>query len=170
MNIFKKLKQSLVDLSRSLTGTPKRKKKKKSSKSSKIKKKSLSRKVVTKKSVAKTPLKKKISKVKKVAVKSKKQKISKPIAPKAKPIPGVKIGVVTHYFPNVNAAVIKLQKGVLRLGDSIYIKGHTTELKQKVDSIQIDRKPLKLAKAGDEIGLEVRDRVREEDEVYKLKS
>ena len=72
------------------------------------------------------------------------------------------IGVVTHYFPHVNAAVVKLKKP-LAIGDSILIKGKTTNLEQKIESMQIDHVAIQKAKKGDEIGLQVVDRVREHD-------
>ena len=108
-----------------------------------------------------------------MATKKKKKKSSKPVkkakskkkAVKAKQPKKVKvdvIGVVTHYFPKVNAAVIKLTKP-LSVGDTVMIKGSTTEFKQKIESMQIDHVVITKAKKGDEIGLEVNDRVREHD-------
>lgn len=78
------------------------------------------------------------------------------------------IGVITHYFPKVNAAVVKL-KSSLSLGEPVWIKGNTTDFKQTVGSIQIDRKPLEKAKKGQEIGLEVFKEVRPGDMVYLSK-
>ncbi len=79
-----------------------------------------------------------------------------------------KIGVVTHYFPHVNAAAVKLQKSGLRVGDQIYIKGHTTDFKESVESIQLDHAPIPEGKKGQEIGLFVKSRVRAGDSVYKV--
>ena len=76
------------------------------------------------------------------------------------------IGKVTHYFPHVRAAVIKL-KAPLAVGDTIRIKGHTTDFTQKIDSLQIDRTPINEAKKGQEIGLLVDSRVRQHDVVTK---
>ncbi len=78
-----------------------------------------------------------------------------------------KIGTVTHYFPKVKAAVIKITKGPLKLGDTVYIKGHSTDFKQKVTSMQIERQLIKLAKKGNLIGLRVTRRTREGDIVFK---
>lgn len=115
--------------------------------------------------------KKKVIKRKKAAPK-KKPVIRKP-KPKAKAKPksavkqkGTVIGTVTHYFPHVRAAVIKL-KSPLLISDTIKIKGHTTDFKQSVTSMQIDRVPIETAKKGDEIGLLVESRVRQHDLVYK---
>jgi len=76
------------------------------------------------------------------------------------------IGKVSGYFTKVEVAAIELE-GSLKVGDSIHIKGHTTDIKQKVDSMQIDRKDVKEAKKGDSVGIKVVDRVRPGDKVYK---
>jgi len=127
-------------------------------------------------------LKKKIKKVAKKAVKKpvkkilkkKTKKITKRRFSKAKPaikktpkIEGKLIGLITHYFPHVQAAVIKL-KSPLAKGDTVKIKGHTTDITQTVTSMQIDRVDIQTAKKGDEIGLQVSSRVRQEDKVYKI--
>ncbi|MBL7069295.1 MAG: hypothetical protein ISS34_05510 [Candidatus Omnitrophica bacterium] len=78
------------------------------------------------------------------------------------------IGVITHYFPHVKAAVIKLSKGDLKASDNVYIKGHTTDFKQSVKSLQLNRAPVQEGKAGQEIGLKVKSRVRIGDIVYKI--
>ena len=77
------------------------------------------------------------------------------------------VGSITHYFPHVQAAVIKL-KGPLAMGDTVKIKGHTTDLTQLITSLQIDRVDISSAKKGDEIGLLVSSRVRQHDKVYKI--
>lgn len=79
------------------------------------------------------------------------------------------VGNVIHYFPKVKAAVIKIKKGPLLEGDVIYIKGHTTNIKQKIVSMQIDREPIKKAIKGKEVGIRVKKRVRITDKVYKDK-
>lgn len=78
------------------------------------------------------------------------------------------VGIVTHYFPKVDAAVVKLTKGTLSIGDTIFIKGHTSDFKEKVESIQLEHVPITTAEMGQEIGLKVKSRVREHDIVYKL--
>jgi len=101
----------------------------------------------------------------------KKKPVSKRAVVKAK-MPAQKkpkekiIGIVTHYFPKVRAAAIKL-KTPLTLWDNIRIKGHTTDFTQVVNSLQIDRQPITKAKRGQEIGLLVSSRVRRNDLVYQ---
>src|SRR4030042_1896629 len=68
---------------------------------------------------------------------------SKKIAPKKKSsLPDgaslEEVGVVTHYFSKVDAAVVKLTKGTLSVGDKIFIKGHTSDFIETVDSMQLD--------------------------------
>jgi len=115
-----------------------------------LKKKTLKKRIVKKKALKKVLKKKRV--VKRAGIKKAKENI---------------IGEVTHYFPKVRAAVIKLKKP-LTTGDVVKIKGHTTDFKQAVTSMQIDRVPLGQAKKGQEIGLLVDSRVRQHDIVYKV--
>lgn len=79
-----------------------------------------------------------------------------------------KIGIVEHFFTNVNVAAIKITNGELRIGDVIHFVGATTDFKQKIESMQIDRNPVEIVKIGDDVGIKVKDRVREHDIVYKI--
>jgi ribosomal 50S subunit-recycling heat shock protein len=76
------------------------------------------------------------------------------------------IGEVTNYFKNVGAAAIKLS-APLKVGDKIKIKSAEKEVEVVVKSMQIDRKPVKEAKKGDEIGLLVPEPVHKENKVFK---
>ena len=80
-----------------------------------------------------------------------------------------KIGIVEHFFTKIGVAAIRITDGELKIGDTIHIVGATTDFKQKVESMQINRQPVDVAKPGDEIGIKVIDRVREHDVVYKVK-
>jgi putative protease len=136
------------------------------------KKKKTIKKPAKKKVLRKKPVKKKIAKKRAVIRKVAKKKPAKKRpaqkgGPKIKEA-GVIIGKVTHYFPQVRAAVVKL-KAPLTIGDTIKIKGHTTDLTETVNSIQIDRVPINQGKKGQEIGLLVNSRVRQHDTVYKIK-
>jgi translation elongation factor EF-Tu-like GTPase len=79
-----------------------------------------------------------------------------------------KIGIVEHFFTNVSVAAIKITNGELKVGDTIHIVGATTDFKQKIDSMEIDRNPVDIVKPGDDVGIRVKDRVREHDVVYKV--
>ena len=136
---------------------------KKKTKSKKVKSKSSKAK---KKTVKKKAVRKKSSKAK--AVKRPKPAKAKVSAPKKPQIKGVLIGAATHYFPHVEAAVVKIGNGQIRAGDRLYFKGHTTDFEVTVSSMQIDRSPIEIASKGDEVGIQVPSRVREGDSVYKL--
>jgi hypothetical protein len=88
-------------------------------------------------------------------------------APIATSIP-VPVGKVTHYYGNVNAAIVALDAGELRVGDMVHFRGHTTDFYQRVDHMEVDHAPVTLARAGQVIGLQVAQRVREHDSVTKV--
>ena len=77
------------------------------------------------------------------------------------------IGMVSDFFAHPVVAGIELT-AVLKVGDKIRIKGHTTDLEMTVDSMQIDNAQVTKAKAGDSIGVKVSDKVRSGDKVYKI--
>jgi len=54
------------------------------------------------------------------------------------------------------------------VGDKIHIKGHTTDFEQVVESMQIENRPVEEAKAGDDVGIKVKERVRPNDTVYRV--
>ncbi len=77
------------------------------------------------------------------------------------------IGKVSDFFAHPVVAGIELTAG-LKVGETIRIKGHTTDLEMTVESIQIDNADVEQAKAGDSIGIKVSDRVRKGDVVFKV--
>jgi len=79
-----------------------------------------------------------------------------------------KIGVIEHFFTHVSVAAVKMTDGELKVGDIIHIVGAHTDFKQEVKSMEIDRNPVEKVKTGDEVGIKVKDRVRENDVVYKV--
>jgi len=81
----------------------------------------------------------------------------------------VEIGKITHFFTKISVAIVELT-GTLSVGDQILLKGPTTNVEQKVDSMQIEHKDVQKASRGQSIGLRVNDRVREHDVVYKVKA
>ena len=84
--------------------------------------------------------------------------------------PGPRIGVVTHYFSHLSVATMRLDPGtVLRVGDTIHILGHTTDFKQKVESLEVDHTPMTEVGPNDDFGLKVVDHAREHDVVYKVR-
>lgn len=77
------------------------------------------------------------------------------------------IGKVSDFFSRPVVAGIELT-APLKLGDTIHIKGHTTDLQVTVNSMQINNVDVKEAKAGDAIGVKISERVRRGDMVYKI--
>jgi translation elongation factor EF-1alpha len=86
-----------------------------------------------------------------------------------RPIPEVimekKVGEVTHFFAGPSAAVLRLSSD-LKVGDEIHIVGFTTDLNEKVTSMQINHTDVNQAGPGDDVAILVKDRVREGDEVF----
>jgi len=77
------------------------------------------------------------------------------------------IGKITHYFSNIKVAVLNLKAG-LGVGDEIRIVGgEETDFNQKVESMEVDHKKVKKAKKGDDVGMKVKEKVREGYLVYK---
>jgi len=76
-------------------------------------------------------------------------------------------GEVSHYFTKIGVAVVELT-GKIKVGDSISVKGMTTNFEQKVESMQVEGENIEEANPGDDIGMKVADRVRKGDIVYRL--
>ncbi len=79
----------------------------------------------------------------------------------------VMVGIVTHYFGHVGVAAMKLVKPV-KVGDTVRFVGATTDFDDVVQSIQIEHESVEEAGPGDEIGIKVKDKVREGDRVYVI--
>jgi putative protease len=81
-----------------------------------------------------------------------------------------KIGFVTHYFGKIGVAAIKITAGDLGVGDTIRVKGHTSDFTQRVESMQIEHASVEVARLGDEVALKTDEYVRENDVVFKVTS
>jgi translation elongation factor EF-Tu-like GTPase len=79
-----------------------------------------------------------------------------------------KVGEIIKYFGKIGVAAIRLSEGSLKVGDTIHIVGHTTDITQAIDSMQIENKNVQEAGPGADIGIKVKDRVREHDAVHKV--
>ncbi|MBN1394734.1 MAG: hypothetical protein JW959_06895 [Pirellulales bacterium] len=80
----------------------------------------------------------------------------------------VELGKITHYFSKIGVAAIEITQDTLRVGDTIHVKGHTSDFTQKIDSMQIDNQPVAEATAGQSIGTRVKEHAREHDLVFKV--
>ena len=92
----------------------------------------------------------------------------KPASPPEQPAPGERIGVVTHYYANPMVAIVKLETATLRVGDSIHIRGHTSDFSQRVESLQVEHAAVNEVGPNDDFGIKVVQHAREHDVVYKL--
>jgi translation elongation factor EF-1alpha len=79
----------------------------------------------------------------------------------------VQVGRVARYFGKVGVAAIEIHGGNLRIGDTIRIRGKTTDFSQTVESMEVEHQSVETAVPGQLIGVKVRERVREDDVVYK---
>ncbi|MDY6838172.1 MAG: EF-Tu/IF-2/RF-3 family GTPase [Thermodesulfobacteriota bacterium] len=80
-----------------------------------------------------------------------------------------KVGKVQKFFAKPSVAAVEITAGVLRVGDVVHFKGHTTDFEETITSMQIDNQPVEEARPGDLLGIKVRERVREHDTVSKVR-
>lgn len=78
------------------------------------------------------------------------------------------IGQVNDFFARPVVAGIELT-GTLKVGDTVHIKGHTTDITMVVESMEVNNVKVQVAHARDQIGVKVTDRVRRGDRVYLVK-
>ena len=78
------------------------------------------------------------------------------------------IGYVSKFFGKISVAAIEITAGKLTLGDTIHIKGHTTDINVKIDSMQVDHQEVDSVKKNDNIGVKVDGKARRRDKVFKL--
>ena len=83
---------------------------------------------------------------------------------------GEEIGCIAGYFAVPKVAIVKIKSGSLKVGDRIWIRGHTTDLLETIQSMQVDHRPVSEAALGEEVGVQVSARVRRNDRVYKIAS
>ncbi len=79
----------------------------------------------------------------------------------------VEVGMVIQFFAKPSVAAIEITSGSLAIGDTLKIKGATTDFEQRIESMEIDRKPVPSASAGQSVGVKVKERVRPHDKVFK---
>ena len=84
------------------------------------------------------------------------------------PLERKKVGEVFHFYGKIGVAAIRLTDDGIAIGDTVQIQGPATNLEQTVETLQIEHADVSRADPGQEVGMKVRDRVREKDFVYKL--
>lgn len=78
------------------------------------------------------------------------------------------IGEVTHFYSNLNVAIVKFNKKV-DVGMKLHFKGATTDFEESLKSMQFDHQPIESAKKGQQVGIKIKEKVREGDSVYEVK-
>jgi len=76
------------------------------------------------------------------------------------------IGRVMRYFSKIGVAAIRITDGELKVGDRIRIKGSSTDFEQVVESMQIEHEFVEKAEAGKDVGIKVKEKVRDNDKIY----
>ena len=83
-------------------------------------------------------------------------------------MPEEQVGVIVKFFAKPSVAAIEVTSGSIKKGDVLKYKGHTTDFTEEVGSMELDNQPIEEAKVGSLIGVKVKERVRENDKVYKV--
>ncbi|HMA54979.1 MAG TPA: hypothetical protein VKT17_10975 [Acidobacteriota bacterium] len=78
------------------------------------------------------------------------------------------IGHITHFFPKIGVAVVEITAGTLKVGETIRIKGHTSDFTQTVESLQQEHLSVPEITKGVSAGLKVKEHVREGDKVFRV--
>jgi len=78
------------------------------------------------------------------------------------------VGSVVHFYPHVNAAIVRVLGGGFRVGDTLQFKGHTTDFQQRVGHIELEHEAVEITVRGQIVGIQVNERVREHDRVRKV--
>lgn len=82
-------------------------------------------------------------------------------------MPEKEIGIVEHYFGHIPAVVIRL-KEPLKLGETIHIKGHTTDMTVPVSELQLEHRSVNEGHPGESVGIRINQKCREHDKVFKV--
>lgn len=78
------------------------------------------------------------------------------------------VGTVTHFFKGPSVAVVKVTEGEIAVGDEVHFVGHTTDFTERVTSMEVEHEKVETAKVGDEIAIQVVERTRPHDQVYRV--
>ncbi|MCK4789341.1 MAG: hypothetical protein KAV87_36700 [Desulfobacteraceae bacterium] len=83
-------------------------------------------------------------------------------------MPEEQVAVIVKFFAKPSVAALEVTNGIIKVGDVLKYKGHTTDFTEEITSMEIDNQAVVEAKVGDLIGVKVKERVRENDKVYKV--
>ena len=83
-------------------------------------------------------------------------------------MPEEEVAVIVKFFAKPSVAALEVTSGTIKIGDMLKYKGHTTDFTEEITSMEIDNQAVTEAKVGDLVGVKVKERVRENDKVYKV--
>lgn len=66
-----------------------------------------------------------------------------------------RVGTVERYDPVAQAASVRIDDGGLKLGDTILFKGPAGEHEERIHRMEIDHEAIAMARAGQQVGIEV---------------
>jgi len=78
------------------------------------------------------------------------------------------VGTVIHYFKGPSVAVVRVTEGALAVGDRVRFHGHTTDFTEQIGSMEVNHQKVEQARPGDEVAIQVADRTRPHDQVFKV--
>ena len=83
-------------------------------------------------------------------------------------MPEEQVGVIVKFFAKPSVAAIQVTQGSIKKGDLLHYSGHTTDFTEEIKSMEVDNEAVEEVKEGDLVGIKVKERVRENDKVYKV--
>ncbi len=83
-------------------------------------------------------------------------------------MPEEQVAVIVKFFSKPSVAALEVTNGTIKKGDILRYKGHTTDFTEEISSMEIDNQVVDEVKVGDLVGVKVKERVRENDKVYKV--
>ena len=81
----------------------------------------------------------------------------------------IAVGKVIKFFSRIGVAAIRVTNGELKVGDVIKIKGHATDFEQTIESLQVEHETVERVESGKDVGIKVKEPVKENDTVYLLR-
>ncbi|HOP85302.1 MAG TPA: hypothetical protein PLM71_02950 [Syntrophorhabdaceae bacterium] len=81
----------------------------------------------------------------------------------------IEIGKVIKYFSKIGVAAIRITENELKVGDRVKFKGISTDFEQEIESMQVEHEFVERVEKGKDVGVKVKEKVKENDKVYLLK-
>jgi len=79
----------------------------------------------------------------------------------------IEVGVVLHYYPRAAAGVVALSRPIHR-GDTIHVRGQTTDFVQAVQELALEGAPVSAGAPPQQVGVRLAQRARAGDRVYRV--